>query len=73
MYGERCEVRIVKLSEVSQRGPVEAVEGNEGEREGQSGHLLDIAGSHSTHPIRGVCQALLQLSVSLTISLCGTF
>ena len=49
MDGERSEVRIVELREVEETGPVEAVEGEEGEGEDQPGQLLDVAVPHSAH------------------------
>ena len=49
--GEGSEVGVVKLRQVEETGPVEAVEGEEGEGEDQPGHLLDIAGSQAAQPI----------------------
>ena len=55
--GEGSEVGVVKLRQVEETGPVEGVEGKEGEREDQPGHLLNIAGSQTTQLGRG-CLAL---------------
>ena len=45
---ERDEVRGVVLGEVEQHGPVDGVEADEGDGEGNSGHPLNITGSHTT-------------------------
>ena len=64
---ERGEVWVVELRQVEETGPVEAVEGEEGEGEDQPGQLLNVAAPPSAHSAWG--RLALQLSHSLKIKI----
>ena len=57
---------MVELREVEETGPVEAVEGEEGEGEDQPGQLLNVAVPHSAHSARGL-QLFYRLATTLKI------